>query len=246
MTHPCAAPRVPRIRHVLCAALCACLLSGAGPSAAQVFGTTPPRASALPRAPEDPDLRRGFAAYRSGDNTAAYAAYLRVARRGQPIGQYNVAMMTFNGEGTRADPAASAKWLALAAHKGFALAQYNLGLLYENGDGVERSQTEASTWFLRAAEHGNVDAQLAIATQYLLGRGIEQSDAGAAQWYERAAEGGNADAQYSIASCYEHGDGVAVDSDRAIYWYAEAGKQGDRAAIEKVRVMSEARARERQ
>ena len=49
------------------------------------------------------------------------------------------------------------------------------------------------------------------------------------------------DAQYNIASFYEHGEGVPADRERAIHWYAEAGKQGDRAAIEKVRVLSQPR-----
>jgi uncharacterized protein len=247
------------IRIARCCALASCLVAAlvAFPIAAGSadFGAAPPRPAPkaakppasvkLPPATDDIDLRQAYAAYERGDAAAAYTAYLRAARRGQPIGQYNVAVMAFNGEGTKRDLRAATTWLTRAANQGFALAQYNLGLLYENGDGVERSQTKASAWFLRAAEQGHVDAQLAVATQYLLGRGIAKSDALAARWYERAANNGNVDAQYSIASCYEHGDGVAVDLARAIHWYAEAGKQGDRAAIEKVRVLSKAAALER-
>ena len=229
--------------HTRCFALAALISSLLLPGLAHAaaFGAAPPHAPALPRPADDPDLKRALAAYAKGDATTALAAYRHAARRGQAIGQYNVAMMTFNGEGTVADPKLAATWLSRAARQGFVLAQYALGLLYENGDGVERSQTEASAWFLRAAKQGHVDAQLAIATQYLLGRGIEKSDTQAAAWYERAARAGNVDAQYSIASCYEHGDGVAIDRERALFWYAAAGRQGDRAAMEKVRVMSPAR-----
>ncbi|MGI9026583.1 MAG: tetratricopeptide repeat protein, partial [Burkholderiaceae bacterium] len=136
----------------------------------------------LPPPTEDPDLKRAYAAYQRDDPATAYASYLRAAKRGQAIGQYNVAIMAFNGEGTKRDTAASLQWLTRAAKQGFALAQYNLGLLYENGTGIERSQKDASAWFLRAAEQDNVDAQVAVATQYLLGRGVEKSDTRAAQW----------------------------------------------------------------
>ncbi len=212
------------------------------------FGFVPPRPApkaGLPPAGRDADLRQAYAAYESGHASAAYSAYLRAARRGQPIGQYNLAMMKFNGEGTKEDVAGSVRWLRKAAEAGFALAQYNLALLYENGNGVERSQTAASHWFLDAAEQGHVDAQLAIATQLLLGRGVPQDLAGAIHWYEQAAIAGNADAQYSLASFYEHGEGVVQDEGKALAWYAAAARQGDRAALEKVRVLADAGAARR-
>ena len=228
----------------------ACVVA-TGARAAADFGTIPPRPAAtvpavrLPAPERDRDLRTALAAYEAGKARAAYDAYLRAAKRGQPIGQYNVAVMKFNGEGTASDPQGARVWLEKAADAGFVLAQYNLGLLYENGAGVSRSQAEANRWYLKAAEQGHVEAELAIATQYLLGRGIDQDLAQAARWYEQAAIGGNMDAQYSIASCYEHGEGVPMDRDKAISWYAAAARQGDRAAIEKVRVLSEAAARDR-
>lgn len=225
------------------AASLACIVGAALPASALAadagtrFGAAPPGGGVvrgLPAPNRDRDLVEAITAYARGDSRRAFAAYLRAARRGQPIGEYNVAVMSFNGEGTAVDEAAALRWLTSAAEKGFALAQYNLGLLYENGRGVEASQVRASAWFLKAAAQGHVDAELAIATQYLLGRGVARSDADAAGWYRRAAEGGNADAQYSLGSCYEHGDGVPVDRDLALRWYAEAGRQGDVAAQAKV------------
>lgn len=189
---------------------------------------------------QDRDLEAAWQSYQRGAFNAAFRSYSRAAQRGQPIGQYNVAMMLFNGEGVVIDAARARAWLARAARGGLAQAQYNQGLLYENGDGVRRSQSEATRWFRRAAEQGHADAQVSLATQYFLGRGVVKDEAQAALWYERAAKNGIAEAQYIIASCYEHGEGVEVDKQRAVYWYTQAGQQGDLVAAEKARVLSAA------
>ena len=229
----------------LASAIVLAFVAASIPAAARAadFGASPPRvAPPMPKLPppdEDIDLRQAYADYEGGHPREAYASYLRAARRGQPIGEYNVAMMMFNGEGTSVDVPGSVRWLRRAADAGFALAQYDLALLYESGTGVERSQVEATHWFLDAAEQGHVDAQLAVATQLLLGRGVAKDLAAAIHWYEEAATNGNVDAQYSLASFYEHGEGVPVDPGRALSWYAAAARQGDVAAIAKVKALSQ-------
>ena len=222
------------------------LLVGYGALASpSVAGADRPSASAhsgpsqqLPPATEDPDLKAAYAYYQRGAVSSAFERYARAAKRGQPIAQYNIAMMLFNGEGVAMDPARARDWLARAAAGGLAQAQFNQGLLYENGNGVARSQSEAAAWFRRAAEQGHADAQVSLATQYFLGRGVKKDEAEAARWYKRAAIGGVVEAQYIIASCYEHGEGVARDKKRAIYWYTKAGLQGDTVAAEKAKVLS--------
>ena len=211
---------------------------------AHALSTTHQQAGAsrqpLRPAVQDRDLNAAWQSYKRGALDAAFRSYSRAAERGRSIGQYNVAMMLFNGEGVAADAARARDWLARAARGGLAQAQYNQGLLYENGDGVTRSQAEATRWFQRAAEQGHADAQVSLATQYFLGRGVAKDEARAAHWYERAAKNGVAEAQYIIASCYEHGEGVKPDNKRAVYWYTQAGRQGDRAAAEKAKVLSAA------
>ena len=119
------------------AAMCALppIASAVGFGAAQPRTGTTTRAG-LPPPAEDRDLEDAYGAYERGDRRAAYAAYLRAAKRGQPIGEYNVAVMTFNGEGTRPDRTTALRWLTSSATQGFARAQYNIAMLYETGDGV--------------------------------------------------------------------------------------------------------------
>ena len=238
---------VPRaICHIVSGAVALALMPGTATAqpAAHAQSATQQQAGAsrqpLRRLVRDRDLDAAWQSYQRGAFDAAFRSYSRAAERGQPIGQYNVAMMLFIGEGVVMDEPRARAWLARAARGGLAQAQYNQGLLHENGNGVTRSQADATRWFRRAAEQGHADAQVSLATQYFLGRGIARDEARAAYWYERAAKNGVAEAQYIIASCYEHGEGVKVDKQRAVYWYTRAGRQGDRVAAEKARVLSAA------
>lgn len=195
----------------------------------------------LPSPTEDPDLVVAWERYQAGDFVHAAQAYGRAARRGQPIGEFNLATMLMSGQGVAPNPKRALELLHAAAQGGLAQAQLVEGQLYDNGDaGVPRSPREAVHWYELSAAQGNVDAERLLATAYFVGRGVAQDYVEAAKWYEAAAEGGDEGSQYIIASCYEHGDGVAADRERAIYWYQQAALQGDAAASEKARVLSAA------
>ncbi len=194
----------------------------------------------LPPATSDPDLKAAWQQYQDQHFSQAAKSYERAAKRGQPIGEYNWAMMLINGQGVHRNAPKGRIWLLKAAQAGLSQAQYTVGLLYENGLGVPKSQSDAVHWYTLAAEQGHAEAQLTLATQYFLGRGVAQDYSQAAKWYESAAEGGIEPAQYIIASCYEHGDGVAPDLERALYWYTQAGLQGDSAAAGKAEALKAA------
>jgi TPR repeat protein len=54
---------------------------------------------ALPETLPDPDLLQAWPAWLVGDHAKARHHFLAAARRGHPLGQYNLAMMLIHGEG---------------------------------------------------------------------------------------------------------------------------------------------------
>ena len=64
----------------------------------------------LPESPPDADLLQAWPAWLVGDHAKARHHFLAAARRGHPLGQYNLAMMLIHGEG---GPASLAEACAL-------------------------------------------------------------------------------------------------------------------------------------
>jgi TPR repeat protein len=64
----------------------------------------------LPESPPDADLLQAWPAWLVGDHAKARHHFLAAARRGHPLGQYNLAMMLIHGEG---GPASLAEGCAL-------------------------------------------------------------------------------------------------------------------------------------
>jgi TPR repeat protein len=67
-------------------------------------------AQSLPDAGPDPDLLQAWPAWLVGDHAKARSHFLAAARRGHPLGQYNLAMMLMHGEG---GPASASEACAL-------------------------------------------------------------------------------------------------------------------------------------
>jgi TPR repeat protein len=62
-------------------------------------GAAAAHGQSLPEAPPDPDLLHAWPAWLVGDHVKARQHFLAAARRGHPLGQYNLAMMLIHGEG---------------------------------------------------------------------------------------------------------------------------------------------------
>jgi TPR repeat protein len=72
-------------------------------------------AQQLPEPVPDPDLLLAWPAWLVGDHAKARGHFLAAARRGHPLGQYNLAMMLVHGEG---GPASTAEACALLRQAG--------------------------------------------------------------------------------------------------------------------------------
>jgi TPR repeat protein len=180
-------------------------------------------------------LREALAAYDEGDLKAAARGFSTSAARGEPLGQFNLAMMHLRKELPGASDAQAWRLLQRAAARELPAAENALGEMIEQGRRGKPDPKAACGWFERAAEHGSPDGALATATCYYLGRGRPQDMARAHRWYLEAAKDGDVGAQYLVASMFETGLGVEADERLARYWYEAAARNGDAAAGFKVR-----------
>ncbi|KQV55470.1 hypothetical protein ASC95_29145 [Pelomonas sp. Root1217] len=185
-------------------------------------------------------LSAALAAYDEGRLKAAAQGFAESAKRGEALGQFNLAMMNLRRELPGASDAKAWQWLQRAAAQQLALAENALGEMIEQGRHGKPDAKAACGWFERAAEHGNGDGALATATCYYLGRGRAQDMALAHHWYLEAAKSGDVGAQYLVASMFETGLGVEADARLARYWYDVAAKNGDDAAKAKGKAMQDA------
>ncbi|MEO6279481.1 tetratricopeptide repeat protein [Roseateles sp.] len=185
-------------------------------------------------------LDDAVAAYDEGKLKAAAKGFTAAAKRGEALGQFNLAMMNLRRELPNASDAKAWQLLELAAAQKYALAENALGEMVEQGRHGPLDKAAACGWFERAAEHGNGDGALAIATCFYLGRGRAQDMAQAHRWYLDAAKAGDVGAQYLVASMFETGLGVAADARLARYWFDAAAKNGDVAAKAKVKALDDA------
>ena len=88
----------------------------------------------------------GWAAYKSGNYSVAYNAFLERAEAGDANAQHNLAIMYDLGQGLPQDHAEAIKWYRLAAQQWHAVSQNNLGILLENGRGATQNSAEAAKW----------------------------------------------------------------------------------------------------
>ncbi|MFN3303517.1 MAG: tetratricopeptide repeat protein [Roseateles sp.] len=184
-------------------------------------------------------LSEALTAYDDGDLKAAARGFAASAKRGEPLGQFNLAMMHLRRELPGASDAAAWRLLQQAAARQMAHAENALGEMIEQGRHGKPDTRAACGWFERAAEHGHGDGALAIATCYYLGRGRPQDMVQAHRWYLEAAKAGDVGAQYIVGSMFETGLGVEADVRLARYWYDAAARNGDDAARAKVKAMDD-------
>ena len=187
-------------------------------------------------------LSDALTAYDEGDLKAAAKGFADSARRGEALGQFNLAMMNLRRELPGASDAKAWRLLERAAAQHLAHAENALGEMIEQGRHGQPDPKAACAWFERAAEHGHGDGALATATCYFLGRGRPQDFAQAHRWYLEAAKAGDVGAQYIVASMFETGSGVEADARLARYWYDVAARNGDAAAKAKLKAMQDAEA----
>ncbi len=165
-------------------------------------------------------------AYNEGNYTNALEILQRLAERGEPHAQYNLAAMYDAGNGVEENDETAVKWYAVAAEQGIISAAFNLGNMYREGEGVAQSYQDAVHWYQMAADKGDASAQYNLGAMYENGYGIERDMQQAADWYQKAAKQGLAHAQHRLGELYAEGDVLEQDPIAAFNWLNRAALQG--------------------
>ncbi len=184
-----------------------------------------------------------FRKSQGADDTQFLGSIRKAAETGDPIAEFKLASMLYEGKGLDRDDAEAAKWFLRAAEQDHIEAQFILGVMYEKGDGVARDDDQAYRWISSAARHGYARARVMLESDKWLNyldakkakvEAREKDDSGhqtvsgeQIEEYLRRAEEGDVDAQYNLGIIYYHGEGVSRNFEEAIHWFHKAAESGD-------------------
>ena len=160
---------------------------------------------------------------KNGDKALQW--WSKAAEQAYAPAQYQLAVMYYNGEGTKKNGDKAFQWFSKAAEQDYAHAQYSLAVMYYNGEGTKKNGDKAFQWFSKAAEQDYAPAQYQLAVMYYNGEGTEKNGDKAFQWFSKAAEQAYAHAQHGLALMYYHGEGTKKNGDKAFQWLSKAAEQ---------------------
>lgn len=158
----------------------------------------------------------------------AYKDLLKLARKGNPIDQLNLANAFYTGDGdTPFDYKFAQKWYIRAAKQGNADAQYYAGYGYKYGKGVRQDNFKAVKWFKLSAQQGHDKAQYHLAYAYEKMLGCEWNEQKALDLYLASASQGNVNAMFKMGKIYDEAQlGQAEDVQKAFAWFKKASEKG--------------------
>jgi hypothetical protein len=145
--------------------------------------------SSPPALCEDHDpYDKAIETYGCGDYVKAFNLFMPLAMQGLAVAEYQIGMMTEQGQGTMQDMLKAYEWYTKAAEKGVADAYYALGQLYSKGEVVTRDPPQAHALFELATKGGNKVARdwLKMEAARLDDAGLAKSREYAQQWLARA------------------------------------------------------------
>lgn len=140
-------------------------------------------AAPVASASEDP-YDKAIETYGCGDYPKAFSMFMPMAKQGMAIAEYQIGLMTEQGQGTAQDMAKAFEWYTKAAEKGIADAYYALGQMYSKGQVVAKDPAQAHALFDLAVKGGNKVAKdwLKMETERLDASGLAKSRQYVAQW----------------------------------------------------------------
>lgn len=188
----------------------------------------------------------------NADVERAAQLFRRAGEAGLAMGQHNLALAYYAGNGVLKNSEHAYFWWERAARQGHTQAQFNLATLLWNGDGVTKDSNQAVRWFRQASDAGHIQARAFLDTIFdqtefnisadkpddkpssdvdpKLNSTLEAAGhAYAKQEFEKAfdlwnqaAEMGNADAQYQVARLYQQGRGVQQNLAKAFQYIQQS------------------------
>jgi TPR repeat protein len=166
---------------------------------------------------DTPELEYALNATDEDDYPKAFDLFQRLANQGNPIAQYNLAVMYDYGLASN-NHSQMVTWYLKAAEQGISQAQFSLGILYSQGREVNYDLEQAVFWLKKSASQDNIDAQSFLGAMYVDGFGVERDYELANQLFTKAAEKGDPVAQYNLGMSFLKGRGVIQDFIEAHKW----------------------------
>jgi len=139
---------------------------------------------------------------------------------------YLLGLMTYQGFGTRSDPARACELQKAAEAMGSPDASFELFVYHETGVGTPKDSNLAMQHLRRAADAGHARGMYNLAAYLATGRGVPKDLVKAIEWYSRSSEAGNVRATANLATMYASGEGVEKDTDKARLLFDEAEYMG--------------------
>ena len=99
-------------------------------------------------------LDKGYQAYKNKNYHEAYHHWMLGASQGDPISEYNLALLYYFGNGVKKDLKLAFEYCEKSAKKGLPRAQNNLSHMYADGMGIKQSFMMSYKWAKIAIESG--------------------------------------------------------------------------------------------
>ncbi|MBN2721868.1 MAG: sel1 repeat family protein [Campylobacterales bacterium] len=175
------------------------------------------------------EMKDGIDEYNKRNYVKAYKIFYVLAKDGDPKAQYNIALMSLSGKGTKIDHEEAISWYTKAADQNHAPSQYSLGYMYQKQAKTNpRLINQAKYWYTQAMMNGNKEAYTNLAFLYYNGYGKEmlKDVPKAIMLLNKAASMGDADAQLNLAIIYGWKNDVPNDKQKAYKYLKQALSNG--------------------
>ena len=160
------------------------------------------------------------------ETTSGLKQMIKNADDGDPIAQYMLGALCWNGKGVPQDRAKALKLWHQSAKQGNLESLLGLGFLYSEGEGVDIDEEKGFAFYKTAADNGSVDAQSIVAIKYSEGRGVKKNLEESFKWWLKAAKKGDLLSQYNVGYLYSEGISVKQDYVQSRNWNHRAAIQG--------------------
>jgi TPR repeat protein len=187
---------------------------------------------------DEASVRRIAELYEKGEYKNALALIRPLAERGDPHGQYLLAVCYDEGKAVKQDLVEARRWFLRAAEQGHIVAQYSLGIMYRGGQGGPKSDVDAVKWWRKAAEKGYPPAQYNLSVMYNLGAGSAKDVPVSIKWLRLAADQTVPEALFDLGLRTLRGDGVTQDGIEAYKLFYLASVQEHKKAKELLEALS--------
>jgi TPR repeat protein len=157
----------------------------------------------------------GITAMNRQHDATAFRAWKKIADRGDPEGQNNIAYLYERGMGVKQSYNNAKIWYELAAAQNLPEAKHNLAMLTYQGHIYNRDNRKSVEWFREAADAGLRPSIYMLGVLYMKGEGVFKNYDKAFEYFMQAAKLGDARGQYMLGHIYQ--SGITHPEDKSDY-----------------------------